>query len=146
MTKNIKDYLHLYLGCDCEYFEKLIFGDIQKRKAKLKGVNYPFAEFHPITVHSEVALQTTFRRNVRDIKPILRPLSDMTEGEMEECGNMIYDFSNDEALAKWEWKYFETGLDAEQFNWLLSKHFDLFGLIEAGLAIDKTTLNKTTIQ
>jgi hypothetical protein len=77
-----------------------------------------------------------------DLKLSLRPLSDMTEGEMEECGNMIYDFSNDEVLAKWEWQYFETGLDAEQFNWLLSKHFDLFGLIDAGLAIDKTTLKQ----
>jgi hypothetical protein len=28
----------------------------------------------------------------------------------------------------------------ETFLWLLSKHFDLFGLIEAGLAIDKTKL------
>lgn len=27
------------------------------------------------------------------------------------------------------------------FYFFLSKHFDLFGLIEAGLAIDKTTLN-----
>lgn len=27
---------------------------------------------------------------------------------------------------------------ANDFRYLLSKHFDLFGLIEAGLAIDKT--------
>jgi hypothetical protein len=29
---------------------------------------------------------------------------------------------------------------SEQVLWLLSKHFDLFGLIEAGLAIDKRAL------
>lgn len=31
---------------------------------------------------------------------------------------------------------------ADKVVWLLSKHFDLFGLIKSGLAIDATTLNK----
>jgi len=32
------------------------------------------------------------------------------------------------------------GFNPESVKYLLSKHFDLFGLIEAGLAIDKTVL------
>lgn len=36
-----------------------------------------------------------------------------------------------------EYMYFNK-LDSEQHKWLLSKHFDVFGLIKAGLAIDKT--------
>lgn len=106
------------------------------------------------------------------IKPILRPLSDMTEVEAidvaqvalrtkmidadkvvtEEnrttvwhCGKMM------RTVFYWEdlfWK--EDANEAapavelpySAFLFLLSKHFDLFGLIDAGLAIDKTTLNK----
>jgi hypothetical protein len=35
-----------------------------------------------------------------------------------------------------------TKIKASVFAYLISKHFDLFGLIEAGLAIDKTTLKE----
>jgi hypothetical protein len=35
-------------------------------------------------------------------------------------------------------------LNAAQFHYLLSKGFDLFGLIPAGLAIDATTVNQPT--
>lgn len=69
---------------------------------------------------------------------VLRPLSDMTEDELQECGNMIYDFSNDPELNNFKWKDFEIGLAPEQFVYLLSKGFDLFGLIPSGLAIDNT--------
>jgi hypothetical protein len=33
----------------------------------------------------------------------------------------------------------------ELFNWLFSHHFDIFGLIDAGLAIDINTINKIEI-
>jgi hypothetical protein len=36
-------------------------------------------------------------------------------------------------MEKWE-------IDGEYHKWMLSKGFDMFGLIEAGLAIDKTKL------
>ncbi len=57
---------------------------------------------------------------------------------MLECGNMIYDFSSDPELNKWKPEDFEIGLAPEQFKWLLNNHFDIFNLIESGLAIDKT--------
>jgi hypothetical protein len=128
MTKDISiiDYIHLYLGCDCEFFIGLPEG---------------FSAIGEIT-----SLDVRVLHNVLNVlatcKPILRPLRDMTKAEMEECGNMIYDFSDDEELNKWEWQNFEIGLAPEQFKWLLDRHFDLFGLIEAGAALDKTTLKQ----
>lgn len=110
------------------------------------------------------------------IKPILRPLSDMTEMELLEfatlCSGAEYvevaesaisnyknvmcfsDFHESERLVindngeVWYASYFQNGAAGrntinghKQTVWLLRHHFDLFGWIDAGLAIDKT---KTT--
>ena len=127
--KKLEDYLHFYLGCKVKHaaFTKPL-------KLKSVGVNggtisgLDFGEIH-------------FDLRAKNIKPLLRPLSSMTEEEMKECGNMIYDYSNDPDLNIWEWRDFEIGLAPEQYHWLLSKGFDLFGLIEAGLAIDSSKVN-----
>ncbi len=63
-----------------------------------------------------------------DPKLILRPLSDMREDERNERWQIIIQG--------------EKGNLYEVMRWELSKSFDLFNLIEAGLAIDKTTLSK----
>ena len=124
MTKDIRDYLHLYLGCEC--FNHLRLLGVEGNAAYVS---------HPAT-----------GRMVKDInylKPILRPLSDMTEEELQECGNLVVDFSDDESglgLNEHKWQDFTLLLCAEQFHWLIQRGFDLFGLIEAGLAIDKTKL------
>lgn len=79
--------------------------------------------------------------NYSEFKPILRPLSDLTK-DIEVNGEKfvpsikvyglidIYDFSDIKELS------FET---AEQ---LLEWHFDIYGLIDSGLAIDINKLNK----
>ncbi|HYK57171.1 MAG TPA: hypothetical protein VEV15_11940, partial [Flavisolibacter sp.] len=36
----------------------------------------------------------------------------------------------------------ERSWSGDQFNYLLQKHFDLFGLINAGLAVDSKTINQ----
>ena len=83
-----------------------------------------------------------------NIKPILRPLSDLTkqhEADMTEYSDIervvfsgnpsnLY-FTNTE-----EKTYLDDYVDS--LNYLLSHHFDVFGLIEAGLAIDINTLIK----
>lgn len=69
-----------------------------------------------------------------DIKIFLRPLSDMTDEEKET-----------EIIANpWHTTHRQKQAyrEAERTLYLLSKHFDLFGLIDAGLAIDKTTISK----
>ena len=114
MKKELKDYLHLYLGCEI---------DISGQREILDSVA------------KSGQIETLFRgylRNYRDlsdedIAPILRPLSDMTDEEAQE----VYTIKGKNAFNNFE---------GETTKHLLSKHFDLFGLIEAGLAIDKTTL------
>ena len=69
-----------------------------------------------------------------DCKPILRPLSDLTKEELIEQGFWHHiDFLTHEKQNPIEAPYFMV-------EYLLSKHFDVFGLIEAGLAIDINTL------
>ena len=105
-------------------------------------------------------------------KPILRPLSSMTEDEMKDLYLLVFNrkFVGDNVthrdIGKKEdrivlWSGVErlfiymdgdVGADCDLHNyrvhmptiikWELSKHFDLFGLIEAGLAIDATTLKQ----
>lgn len=68
-----------------------------------------------------------------DIIPILRPLSDL---ELDEFENKI--FNREYIIDK------ETESDLSYYEWcfLFENHFDVFGLIEKGLAIDINTLNK----
>lgn len=65
---------------------------------------------------------------LKQIKPLLRPLSDMTEAEGKVLGNVVLNRDTG-----------ETNCMSHQFAYLLSKQFDLFGLIPAGLAINSTT-------
>jgi len=67
-----------------------------------------------------------------EVKPILRPLSDLEE------------FSP----AIWEYGIKKGKVNVNQIQYLealvlFKNHFDLFGLIEKGLAIDINTLNQT---
>jgi hypothetical protein len=104
MEKDIKDYLHLYLGCEC-------LGNNGKPYT-LKPSHFP----------------SNWKEGINGHKPILRPLSDMTEEEKKDYNN------------RKQRKGHMAQVHAYNTLWLLSKHFDLFGLITDGLAIDKTTL------
>ena len=87
-----------------------------------------------------------FSRDEYIVKPILRPLSELTK-EIEVNGKNVNIFDRIEI-------YKGSGVDylIEQirfgfveviiYNILLENHFDVFGLIEKGLAIDINTLNK----
>jgi hypothetical protein len=125
----LKDYLHLYLGCEMK-FDKFTGTLTQIQK-------HPTDDTYDWYM---VSCSNWHENDFSKYKPILRPLNDMTHEELQKCGNMVYDFSDDPELNNHKWQDFEIGLASEQFHWLLSKHFDLFGLIEAGLAIDATTL------
>jgi len=65
-----------------------------------------------------------------DVTPILRPLQDMTEEESNEVQFRV---------DKGGIGFYPTE-HAEIVRYLLSRQFDLFGWIPAGLAIDKTKL------
>src|SRR6478735_9023399 len=108
MNKNIKDYTHLYLGCKVEYSIRFADGTVIKQEGNFT-LDY----------------DTLFKwsKNYIVIKLILRPLKDMKDTECE--------FVSDAALSGKPTIY----VNAEVTKYLISKHFDLFGLIEAGLAI-----------
>lgn len=114
--KNIKDYLHLYVGCEAQYY-----GYHQQ----WRGINNAFTL---MGVNDEEFT----------VKLILRPLSDMTEEEKESC-EMVY--MRMQEMADEEGHVCDAEMWAETTRWLVSKGFDVFQLIEEGLAIDKTTLN-----
>ena len=123
--KEIKDYLPFYLGCQA----KVIFArneaapeigeliEVGKNMAFVETGKHEYYECMPY-----------------EVKPILRPLSDMTEEEKTELKLNLFQFANLENYNEVLWRF-------EQTRFLLSKHFDLFGLIPAGLAIDKTKIN-----
>ncbi len=91
------------------------------------------------------------------VKPILRRLEDMTEEEAKQflkvCGETV---PTKKALKTWGWNGYRHWLrrddeymrdlmsinlgTPEVWSYLLSKSFDLFGLIDANEAIDAKTL------
>jgi hypothetical protein len=66
-----------------------------------------------------------------EFKPILRPLSDLTEEHANNCNYSYRDF---------KWEIINKNVSVNIWNDLLSNHYDVFGLIDAGLAIDINTL------
>ena len=69
-------------------------------------------------------MYVTSKVKIDDCKPLLRPMSSMTEEEREEYGLVLCD-----------------ELSINQFDWLNAHHFDYRGLIENGLAIAVTEEN-----
>ena len=79
-------------------------------------------------------------------KPILRPLSDLTKGEIFVDGELKNYFQEFE-LEKYlpfdfyaDTKYWTQDLPYKIILEFLENHFDIFGLIPQGLAIDINTL------
>lgn len=142
--KELKDYLPFYIGCECVtpdgvmIFNCLNVNDNRNNVWFYCRWNDKKNCYEP-KKNAEVLLKSScvgksFKYS--EIKLILRSLSDMTKKEQEEydgIDNFQIEFCSDEQALRME-------CEAEKTQFLLSKRFDLFGLIEAGLAIDSTTL------
>jgi len=80
-------------------------------------------------------------------KPILRPLSDLTK-EITHNGETFVPIEEYHYLRFEEISNYKSGgiwlnhIHFREYNVLIELHFDVFGLIEKGLAIDINTLNK----
>ena len=128
--KRIEDYLHLYLGCECITEDKKI--------GRLCDIGSDYAnEMILLTVRysddsDDWDVFNDDPKDVTRIKLLLRPLSDMTEEEKNESG---FGTTNKHDAHK-----FTITTHFETMRYLLSKGFDLFSLIESGLAIDKTKI------
>ena len=133
-TKLTAADLALYLGCECQALTRTGTIDIVNSRGFCIVSDGVYSWSEPI----------------KNIKPILRPLSDMTEDEALFCEKELFndgeiptsqqaevakiairDHFGTPKLASWR-----IGLLITRY--LLSSHFDLFGWIDAGLAIDKT--------
>ena len=109
---------------------------------------------HAIDVKGRLMLETepmyVVFMNIKYVKPILRPLSSMSLEEIDELNGLIDD-SVMVVVSSGNWVYIE-GLNSDPWSgsptlslysinkineYLLSKHFDVFGLIGKGLAIAK---------
>lgn len=130
MEKKIEDYLHLYLGCDIQYqwHEDIITTNLSAR-------------FISECVGSLAC---------SNIKPLLRPLSSMTEEEYAQCAMIVFQKDGikniktsailGEGIIRYGIKPDSVIGCFELTKYLLSKHFDLFNLIPDGLAIDKSKI------
>lgn len=118
--KEIKDYLHFYIGCEVtiEGHKNAILGAVGVGHGKQVIIRWPLEDEWSYA-------------DIGEIRPILRRLSDMTEEEEAEMVKTQDDVKLD--------GYPQITLMVDSghtFRWLLSKGFDIFNLIDSGLAID----------
>jgi hypothetical protein len=111
------DYIHYYFGCQC----------VEAIKVPGQELNF---EPSTITVRTLFNVQS----QMSEVKLVLRRLEDMTEEERVEI------FGKD---VHW-YKPFDANdaCDIQQWHKLLQKGFDLFGLIDASIAIDAKTITQ----
>lgn len=130
--KDIKDYLHFYIGCECV----TLIDDDFVEVGILKGVTESEVTPSKMIAITGNGFDEWF---VEDIKPILRPLSSMTEEEKREYRKSIHGISTDNILPEISAgrliKEHHSLKSAECTRWLLSKHFDVYNLIESNLAV-----------
>jgi hypothetical protein len=110
MGKNIKNYIHLYLGAQIRMYNEVT----------LMWSNWR------ILTPSDLILVLSYDKK---IEVQLRPLADMTDYEKEEL----------DEINERHWTN-DLKYQAARIRWHLSKHFDLFSLIDSELAIDKTKI------
>ena len=119
---------------------------------KVQYMNNIFVIDYVSPMYGEVKLDTSdnWTVGVSEVKPYLFPLSSMTDEQKSELnkkftvqfsGNDIYSihyhsegcWDTDLELDLQDWLWF--------INWCYKNHFDIYGLIPMGLALDATGLN-----
>jgi len=123
----LSDYLHLYLKSGIGVY---IFADNSLDADSINdGFLAEYVKNNPNGVYNPVLTTENYERFLKDgYKPILRPDTDMTSDESQEMQLLQGGKGITQAWA------FIT-------KWLIEKGFDVFGLIEAGIAIDKTKID-----
>ena len=136
MKLQLKDYAHLYFGCDI-YLTSNLEGNPVYEKLTIRNLQH-------IHEMAEEDLQDYPEEKLT--KLILRPLSDMTHEEFNEIFGS--NFGDKYSLAKIDqiseslnglFFYLSQYANHNTIPQLLSMGFDLFGLIEGGIALDKKT-------
>ena len=119
-------------------------------KVKCEKYSFPVTILYSGNIDEVKFKETGGIENICTIKPYLFPFSSMTEGQKEELnkkfnvrfsGKDIYSihhhsegcWDDDLELDLQDWLWF--------INWCYKNHFDIYGLIPMGLALDATGLN-----
>lgn len=151
--KNIKDYLHLYLGCECETPIGIMeLSSIDLHYQYPVWFRYKESNGEKITYYPKSNYEILSKNGLRgkafhfsEIKPILRKLDSITDKEAWESWRFVTDphYSH---VTNPKHAIIHGGLGISTKEWaniiryLLQQGFDIFGLIPSGLAIDKATL------
>ena len=86
------------------------------------------------------SIDIELNNDIEEVKPYLFPLSSMTEEQKVEFDKMAeLDIEYSITQIKNDALIWTSGLN--RFNWFLKNHFDVYGLIPKGLAIDATGKN-----
>lgn len=117
MEVKLKDVIHHYLGCE-------VWDNYNDKKGILFGVDINTSGMDNVKVLHNVVWDLKYE----DIKPILRPLSSMTEEEQ-------FKFNNINSLAD-----NKEQCEANNTAWLLKQGFDLFNLISTSQVINKSSI------
>lgn len=111
-------------------------------KLKILGLNNQ-NKLRPLSLSSVRIASDLIYDRINENKPILRPLSDFnTRTYLLDCQNL------DGICIEEDLSLHSKGFGIELreymniYDFLFKNHFDVFGLIEKGLAIDINTLNK----
>lgn len=151
--KDIKDYIHLYIGCQVM--------DLYNNKiGKLIVVSWK----EVLVMH-----HTQWGLTHGEVKPILRRLSSISDDEVkdlfqyEKIKSMYREIiferqmwndvligitisyltgSDEDGWHPQSWTLEFSAMNANDFAWLLSNGFDLFQLIDSNLAIDSSTITE----
>ena len=75
-------------------------------------------------------------------KPILRPLSDYHNENIYEDFIYLFGENDDYVEALIDGRLLLKDMPKYIMDWLFENHFDVFGLIEKGLAVDINTIKK----
>lgn len=143
--------LAMFLGCKIEvYYPKPRWINTTHPHYNLVGVNMKTNE---VCLESSASVSLWYsivkeKDYWEYMKPVLRQFSDMTEDEVFEFATIIgfwVEGTTEEYIRKRTYTVIsqlekEVRCPPDGVKYLISKHFDIFGWIEKGLALDKTKL------
>ena len=143
-TITFKDVAHLYYGCQCQLFWRNIDGSMQfERVGKLIEIKPKTENQNPLVFECRTREDSKFTTKLAydysEVKPILRNLKSMTKDEkvlfhnenrLTASNNILPEIR---AGRNTDWVFSPRSVLIAV--WLLSRHFDLFGLIDSGDAL-----------
>lgn len=150
--KTIKDYLHLYLGQECRCYSTWdtdgwketvtpdLLLEVSDEDSRIGGLRLVLRRLSSITDDEikELFHWEKVRHEYKDISFDRWTVENRTTGVITLTGiTMNYTIPTDEGDHARSYTIEVSGMNAYDFKWCLSKGFDLFGLIDGGLAIQK---------